>query len=158
LSTQVFTFGEFMRDRINEGFAVPTLEGRKALVHGHCHHKAVMTMDGENAVLAAMKLDTEHPEDGCCGMAGAFGFEAGKYDVSIAVGERVLLPRVRAVANATLVIANGFSCRQQIEQTTSRRALHLAEVMQLARHAAEIHLDGQRPELAARAVIPAGIT
>jgi hypothetical protein len=88
-------------------------------------------------------------------MAGAFGFERDKYEVSIAAGERVLLPRVRAAESTALIVADGFSCRQQIEQTTDRRALHLAEVMQLAQHAAEAGLDGQRPESVAPRVWPA---
>jgi len=87
-------------------------------------------------------------------MAGAFGFERDKYDVSIAAGERVLLPRVRETPASDIVIADGFSCRQQIEQTTERRALHLAEVVQLAAHADTVGLDGQRPESVAPRLWP----
>jgi Fe-S oxidoreductase len=73
------------------------------------------------------------PEPGCCGMAGGFGFEDGrKYDVSMTVGERALLPAVRGAAPDTLVVADGFSCRQQVEQATGRRPLHLAQVIRLA--------------------------
>jgi Fe-S oxidoreductase len=71
-------------------------------------------------------------ESGCCGMAGAFGYEKEKYSLSIACGERSLLPEVRKAEPETLIIADGFSCREQIEQATGRPALHLAEVLQLA--------------------------
>jgi Fe-S oxidoreductase len=70
---------------------------------------------------------------GCCGMAGSFGFESDKYDVSIAIGERRLLPMVRRAADSTVIVADGFSCREQISQQTEREALHLAEVIQLAK-------------------------
>jgi len=79
-----------------------------------------------------MGLDLDLPDTGCCGMAGAFGFEKAHYDVSIACGERVLLPAVRAAARDTLLIADGFSCREQIRQTTDRVALHTAQVMKIA--------------------------
>ena len=75
--------------------------------------------------------DVQALDAGCCGMAGSFGFDAHKYDVSIAVGERVLLPAVRAAATDTLIVADGFSCREQITQTTGRQALHLADVLKL---------------------------
>jgi Fe-S oxidoreductase len=105
---------------------------RKAVVHGHCHHKAIMKMGDEQAVLKKLGLDYQMPDTGCCGMAGAFGFEREHYDVSIKVGERVLLPAVREAEKSTLVIADGFSCREQIAQTTDRQGLHLAQVMHLA--------------------------
>jgi len=73
------------------------------------------------------------PDTGCCGMAGAFGFEADKFAVSQAIGERVLLPAVRVAAADTLIVADGFSCREQIEQATGRRVMHLAEVLAMAR-------------------------
>ncbi len=128
LSKQTYLFSEFLTQ---ENLPIPVLR-RKAVVHGHCHHKAIMHMDAEVAVLKTMGLDYEVLESGCCGMAGAFGFEANHYDVSVACGERVLLPAVRDAAADTLIIANGFSCREQIEQTTDRRALHLAEVLRMA--------------------------
>ncbi len=81
-----------------------------------------------------MGLDFEVLNAGCCGMAGSFGFEADKYDVSVAVGERVLLPAVRQADDDTLIIADGFSCREQIAELTGRGALHLAQVLQMALH------------------------
>jgi FAD/FMN-containing dehydrogenase/Fe-S oxidoreductase len=131
LSAQSFLLSEFLVNRAPD-FQPPALHA-KALVHGHCHHKSLMRMDDEEAVLTKLGLDFEILDSGCCGMAGAFGFERGEhYDVSIKAGERVLLPAVRAASPDTLIIADGFSCREQIAQTTGRRALHLAQVLQMA--------------------------
>jgi Fe-S oxidoreductase len=79
-----------------------------------------------------MKLDFELLDSGCCGMAGSFGFEERHYDVSMKCGERVLLPAVREADKSTLIIADGFSCREQIAQATDRQALHLAQVIRMA--------------------------
>jgi Fe-S oxidoreductase len=102
------------------------------LLHGHCHHKAIMKMKDEESLLRKMGADLSAPDAGCCGMAGPFGFEKDKYAVSQAVGERVLLPAVRQSDSDTLIISDGFSCREQILQATGRRAIHLAEAIQLA--------------------------
>jgi Fe-S oxidoreductase len=91
-----------------------------------------MGMGAEDAVLKQMGLDFHAPAPGCCGMAGSFGFEAHKYGVSLAVGELELLPAVRSAPPDCLIIADGFSCREQISQCTGRRALHLAEAIQMA--------------------------
>ena len=88
--------------------------------------------DKEMKLLDHLGIAVERPPQGCCGMAGAFGFEAEHYDVSIGAGERVLLPAVRAAAADTLIVADGFSCREQIAQGTTRRAVHLAEVIRFA--------------------------
>jgi Fe-S oxidoreductase len=130
LSAQTFLLSEFLEQRAPE-FAIPKLR-RKALVHGHCHHKAIMKMTAEQAVLTRLGLDFDAPAPGCCGMAGSFGFEEEKYEVSQQIGELELLPAVRAAAPETLIIANGFSCREQIAQNTDRHALHLAEILQMA--------------------------
>jgi Fe-S oxidoreductase len=74
-------------------------------------------------------LDAERLPSGCCGLAGNFGFERGHHDVSLAAAERVLLPRVRRAEPETLLLADGFSCRTQIEQGSGRHAVHLAEVL-----------------------------
>jgi Fe-S oxidoreductase len=132
LAQQSFLLSEFLEKKV-ENYSPPKLQ-RKALVHGHCHHKAIMGMTDEEKVLSKLGLDFHVPESGCCGMAGAFGFEKDHYDVSVKVGERVLLPAVRKADQDTLIIADGFSCREQIAQTTDRRALHLAEVIQMAMH------------------------
>src|SRR5436305_6360614 len=92
-----------------------------------------MKMNDEENVLRKMGLDCEILDSGCCGMAGAFGFEKGDhYDVSVKCAERVLLPAVRKTEADTLVITNGFSCHEQIRQLSGREALHLAEVLHLA--------------------------
>jgi Fe-S oxidoreductase len=130
LSRQVFLLSEFLEKQAAH-FRLPQFP-RKALVHGHCHHKSVFKMTDQEAVLAKMAIDYHAPAPGCCGMAGSFGFEADKYDVSMAVGELELLPAIRAASRHHLIIADGFSCREQIAQSTDRHALHLAEVIQMA--------------------------
>ncbi len=90
-------------------------------------------MADEQRLLEKLGIELEMPDSGCCGMAGAFGFERGAhYDVSMACGERRLLPAVRRSSDDTLLIADGFSCREQIAQATGRRAMHLAEALELA--------------------------
>jgi len=144
LSQQSFLLSEFLEKRV-ENYQPPKLQG-KAIVHGHCHHHAIMKMKAEKAVLTKLGLDFEILDSGCCGMAGSFGFEKDHYDVSMQVGERVLLPAVRNASKDTLIIADGFSCREQIAQATGRRALHLAQVIQMAMHKAA--LLGETPALA----------
>ncbi|HET7305730.1 MAG TPA: FAD-linked oxidase C-terminal domain-containing protein [Segeticoccus sp.] len=131
LSEQTLTLAELL-ERHAPGWQPPRLE-RRALVQVHCHQGAVIGHDSEEALLRRVGLDVEVPDSGCCGMAGSFGYEAGeRYEVSIACGERVILPKVREADEDTLVVADGFSCREQIEQTTDRRAVHLAQVLDLA--------------------------
>ncbi|HEX6465846.1 MAG TPA: heterodisulfide reductase-related iron-sulfur binding cluster, partial [Terriglobales bacterium] len=131
LSQQVMLLSEFIENRAAH-FDFPSLQKRKAIVQGHCHHQAVLKMGAEKSVLKKLDLDAKVLDAGCCGMAGPFGFEASKYEVSQAIGERVLLPAVREAAEETIVISDGFSCREQIKQNTGRHALHLAEVLQMA--------------------------
>lgn len=142
LSRQTFTLSEFLEK--NAPHFQPTPLARKAVVHGHCHHKAIMKFDDEEKVLSRLGLDFQILDSGCCGMAGAFGFERDHYDVSTAVGELVLLPAVRSADPETLIIADGFSCREQIAQTTGRRALHLAEVIRMAIRELPPLRDGRR--------------
>jgi FAD/FMN-containing dehydrogenase/Fe-S oxidoreductase len=131
LARQTCTLDELLTRHAPE-LPLPTLRGR-ALVQGHCHHKSVLDFAGEEGLLRRLGLELSAPEPGCCGMAGAFGFEAGTHAaVARTCGERALLPAVRAAGETTLVIADGFSCREQIAQGTGRTALHLAEVLELA--------------------------
>ncbi len=131
LKKQTYTLGEFL-EKFAPDFEVPKLD-EKAIVHGHCQHKAVMTFDNEQKLLKKMGLDVEVLDSGCCGMAGYFGYEKGAhYDVSMKAGERVLLPKVREADKKTLIVADGFSCKEQILQGTGRKAMHLAEILQLA--------------------------
>ena len=103
---------------------------RRALIHAHCHRNALIGGEGERNLLARAGLDASLTGAGCCGMAGSFGYHAGEpYEVSMAVGERVLLPAARAAGADTLLVADGFSCRTQIASGAGRRPLHSAEVL-----------------------------
>ena len=135
LRSQTFVLSEFLTARA-PGFA-PAL-ARTVLLHGHCHQKAIMKMDHEVALLQKTGAEVQVPDTGCCGMAGPFGFSADKIDVSKAVGERVLLPAVRQAPGDTLIVADGFSCQEQIAQLTGRHAIHLAQALRLG-------LDTSRP-------------
>jgi FAD/FMN-containing dehydrogenase/Fe-S oxidoreductase len=128
LAKQVFHFAEFLE---REGFEPPVLP-RKVLLHGHCHHKATGGIDSEQKLLERMGARVEAPDSGCCGLAGSWGYEPGHYDVSMACGERVLLPAAREASTDTLLVADGFSCRTQIEHGARRKALHVAQVLALA--------------------------
>jgi len=135
LRKQTFLLSEFLEHHA-PGFRPPHFSG-KVLLHGHCHHKALMKMNDEEALLRKMGVDLQSLDSGCCGMAGSFGFEKNNYEVSLAVGERVLLPAVRQAGSETLIVSDGFSCREQIFQTTTRKSIHLAELLQLATAASE---------------------
>ena len=128
LSSQVYLLSEFLQ-RKAPAFPFGKVHGR-AVVHGHCHQQAVLKMDDERAVLKRLGLDFDILDSGCCGMAGSFGFEKDKYEVSVRCAERVLLPAVQSANPDTMIVTNGFSCREQIEQLSGRRPLHLAEVLQ----------------------------
>ena len=130
LSRQTFLLSEFLVQKAKH-FKLPKLQ-RRALVHGHCHHKSIMKMRDEETVLRELGIDFYAPAPGCCGMAGAFGFEKDKYAISMAVGDLELLPAVRQAAPDSLIIADGFSCREQVVQGTGRPTLHLAEVLRMA--------------------------
>jgi FAD/FMN-containing dehydrogenase/Fe-S oxidoreductase len=103
--------------------------GQKIVLHGHCHHKSVMKMTDEVTLLKRTGAEVELLDSGCCGMAGPFGFEKEKFEVSQMIGERVLLPAVRGASAQTLLVSDGFSCREQIAQNTDRRAVHFAEAI-----------------------------
>ena len=130
LKKQTLLLSEFLM-RHTWGLERLRLE-RKVLLQGHCHQQSILKMKDEEAVLRAMGAELQVLDAGCCGMAGPFGFEKEKYAVSRAIGERALLPAVRQASAETLIIADGFSCREQILQCAGRRALHLAEVFQFA--------------------------
>jgi len=132
LKEQTFLLADFLAAKAAY-FQLPKLD-RKAFVHGHCHHKSIFKMDAEEAALKKMGVEYQIPDTGCCGMAGAFGFEKDHYEIAMKCGERVLLPAVREAAKNTLIITDGFSCREQIAQSTDRQALHFAEVIQMALH------------------------
>jgi Fe-S oxidoreductase len=126
LARQTFHFAEFLG---NEGFEQGGLD-RRVLLHGHCHGRATGGFEPEQKLLEKLGATVDAPETGCCGMAGAWGYEDAHFEVSRACAERVLLPAVRDAAPQTLLVASGFSCRSQIEQLGSgRRAVHIAEVL-----------------------------
>jgi Fe-S oxidoreductase len=103
--------------------------GRKVLLHGHCHQKSLAGTGTAREVLQAAGFAVEEVDSGCCGMAGSFGFEREHYEISMAVGERRLLPAVRAWSPEAAVVAMGVSCRQQIQHGAGRRAVHLVELL-----------------------------
>ncbi|HEY1426258.1 MAG TPA: FAD-binding and (Fe-S)-binding domain-containing protein [Caulobacteraceae bacterium] len=125
LADQTLMLSEFLEQR---GEMAPQVTGQ-ALVQIHCHHHAVLDPGAELRVLNGAGLTAHAIPSGCCGMAGSFGFEAGKYQMSMTAGQRVLLPAVREAPGSTLILADGFSCREQIEQATGRRTLHMAEAL-----------------------------
>ena len=109
------------------------LAGRRALLHGHCHQKAFGVMPAlESTLRLVPDLEVETVASSCCGMAGAFGYEAANYDTSMAMGELNLLPAVRAADRHTIIIAGGTSCRHQIADGTAREARHVATVLERA--------------------------
>jgi Fe-S oxidoreductase len=143
LKENVVTLSEFLEKKAN--YAPPKLR-REAIVQAHCHHKAIMRLDDEEKIVEKMRLDADFLKSGCCGMAGSFGYEADKYDVSIACGEHKLLPEVRKAGMRTIVMADGFSCKEQIAQQTHRKALHLAEVISMGIRHGEFGAPGLNPE------------
>jgi FAD/FMN-containing dehydrogenase/Fe-S oxidoreductase len=111
-------------------FAPDRLAGKQILIHGHCHHKAVFGGPrNEIALLRQAGAEVNMIEAGCCGMAGPFGFEANKFEVSKTIANQQLLPAVANAAPGTILVADGFSCREQINQLGNKRAIHFAEAL-----------------------------
>jgi len=132
LKRNAYHFGEFF-----EKFEIETPKlVKQAKLWGHCHQRATGGVEPDEQVLKRMGLDVEPLTGGCCGLAGSWGFEEGKWQISLDCGEQALLPAIRNADRETLIVADGFSCKTQIEHApdTNRRALHLAEVIALARH------------------------
>jgi FAD/FMN-containing dehydrogenase/Fe-S oxidoreductase len=155
LSKQTYTLAELLTDHAPDWTPPPV--NAHALVQTHCHQHAVLGSDPERKLLTQAGVDAEELASGCCGLAGNFGFERGHYAVSRAAGERVLLPRVRAADLRAVVLADGFSCRTQIEQgATGRTAVHLAELLAAGLRGQQL---GDRPErvIAERPSPPRGI-
>jgi FAD/FMN-containing dehydrogenase/Fe-S oxidoreductase len=129
LACQTKTMSELLTT--TPGWTAPRLAAR-ALVQTHCHHKAVLDAAAEQHMLEAMGLELLPNPTGCCGHAGSFGYESEHYPVSMTIAERALLPAVRSAGSQTLIIADGFSCREQIRHGAGRHALHPAELLDLA--------------------------
>jgi FAD/FMN-containing dehydrogenase/Fe-S oxidoreductase len=128
LSEQIWLFADWLAERAPE-FTANRLQGAHILVHGHCHHKAVFGGPAsEIALLRKAGATVEPIQAGCCGMAGPFGFEAGKFEISKIIANQGLLPAVQSAGPATIIVADGFSCREQIAQLSDRQALHFAEL------------------------------
>lgn len=128
LAKSVSLLGDFLHA---QGYVPPKLNA-SVLVHAHCHQKSLFGTVGDTALLTAMGVDARYLDSGCCGMAGSFGFNPQHIGISKAVGELELLPAVRAAADTTVILTNGFSCREQIRQGTGKPVMHLAELLHLA--------------------------
>jgi len=129
LSQKVWLLADWLAAKAPD-WATGRLTGAHILLHGHCHHKAVFGGPAkEIALLRQAGATVEAIQAGCCGMAGPFGFEAAKFEVSKAIARDGLLPAVRSAGPMTLIVADGFSCREQIAQLGHKKALHFAEVM-----------------------------
>ena len=111
-----------------EGWAPPRLDGVRAVAQPHCHQHAVLGWDIDAELLAGAGAEVQSV-GGCCGLAGNFGVERGHYEVSVAVAETALLPAVRAAGPDAIVLADGFSCRTQLEQLAGRPSVHLAQLL-----------------------------
>ena len=127
---QTLTLSEFLELKVKD-YSFPPVK-KKIAMQTHCHEKAVMRPNAEIDVLKRLGMDVQALDAGCCGMAGSFGFRAEHYEVSRQVGELGVLPALRALDKDTMILADGFSCREQVEQGTGRRAYHLAEVLRLS--------------------------
>ncbi|MGO8717826.1 MAG: FAD-binding and (Fe-S)-binding domain-containing protein [Acidobacteriaceae bacterium] len=126
LADQTYLLSEFLV-RKAEHYTPPDCSKQRILLHGHCHQKPLMTEEVQ--LLRASGAQVELLDSGCCGMAGPFGFEKDKYSISAALANRVLLPAVERAEKETLIVTNGFSCREQIAQLSDRRAVHLSQVL-----------------------------
>ncbi|MFR9780236.1 FAD-binding and (Fe-S)-binding domain-containing protein, partial [Micromonospora sp. MS34] len=144
LREQTVTLAELLHDH-SPGWQPPRVPAH-ALIQTHCHHHAVLGTAADQAVLSGVGVDAEFLDSGCCGLAGNFGFEQGHHEVSEACAERVLLPAVRDAADTDVILADGFSCRTQVEQSASagRSAIHLAELLRAGLHGGTVPA---RPEL-----------
>ncbi|WP_347468933.1 FAD-binding and (Fe-S)-binding domain-containing protein [Burkholderia stagnalis] len=128
LAAQTFLFSDFVAQA---EFAWPRLDA-DVIVHGHCHQKSLFGMKGETALLDKLGVRWTLLDTGCCGMSGSFGFNDAHYDLSMKIGEGKLLPLVRQASDDAIVVTNGFSCREQIEQGAGRTPLHIAQLAQRA--------------------------
>ena len=130
MARQSLLLEEFLVRERGRGLALKfTGNGRKALLHGHCHQKALVGTAPTVAALRWAGFEVSEVDSGCCGMAGSFGFEREHYDISVWLGNRRLAPAVKATPADTEIVAPGISCRQQIEHLAGRRAKHPAEVL-----------------------------
>jgi FAD/FMN-containing dehydrogenase/Fe-S oxidoreductase len=125
LAAQVVYFSDFLATR--KSHPRPSATGLRAMVHGHCHHKAVVGMDGEMKLLDQLGIQAEAIASGCCGMAGSVGFRPESFELSVKAAELDLLPAIRRADPEDMIVSSGFSCREQIDQLSARRSIHVAE-------------------------------
>lgn len=130
LAAQTRLLGQFIKQH-RDRFTLPSFDAA-ALFHAHCHQKALFEAHDDVELLQSIGMTVAAPDTGCCGMAGSFGFEADHYDISMQIGERALLPAVRKAGPHEVIVADGFSCREQIAQATPRAAVHLSQVLRMA--------------------------
>jgi Fe-S oxidoreductase len=129
MSKQVWLLADWLAAKAPE-WVTGRLQDKQIILHGHCHHKAIFGgPTNEIALLKKAGAAVELINSTCCGMAGPFGFEADKIEVSKAIANLGLLPAVNSAAPATIIVADGFSCREQINQLGHREAMHFAEVL-----------------------------
>ena len=144
LRDHTLTLAELLTEH-TPGYEPPSVR-RPVLTQVHCHQHAVMGWDADEKLLKQADASAEHLDTGCCGLAGNFGFQAGHGEVSRAIAERALLPKLRAASPGAVILADGFSCRTQIHELDSggREGMHLAELLATAGN-----LGYDRPERAA---------
>lgn len=132
LQEQVMMIDVFLAKEMEEGNIDIEFEtGSDVLIHGHCHQKALYSTNGMKSILGKSGNKTSEIPSGCCGMAGSFGYEKEHYDISKKIGEEILFPAVRSKEEGTVIVANGFSCRHQIEHFTGVKPLHWVEVVKV---------------------------
>jgi Fe-S oxidoreductase len=128
------TLAAFLAEALADGGRLEAFGGLsgEAITQMHCHQSATLGTEADRDLIAATGLSNRVLDSGCCGLAGNFGFEEGHWEVSVGAAERVLLPEVRAAGPDTTVLADGYSCRTQVDQLTGRRPEHLAQVLRRA--------------------------
>ena len=131
LQEQVMMIDVFLAKEIETGNLNMTFEAvaEDILIHGHCHQKALYSTKGMKTIFSKTGQTVKEIPSGCCGMAGSFGYEKEHYAISQKIGEEILFPAIRSMKNGTMVVANGFSCRHQIEHFTGVKPKHWVEVI-----------------------------
>ncbi len=131
VSSHFVAIEDFLHKHIEQGQLRLKLKqgSQKGVVHGHCHQKSLWGTRTTLELLRSVGIEPAEIHSGCCGMAGSFGYEKEHYDLSMAIGELALLPAIRKVDKETLIVANGFSCRSQIEHGSGRKAIHVVEAI-----------------------------
>ncbi len=127
LAENVYLLSEFLEKFVPD-FARNSMRG-DAIVQFHCHHSSILGRDAEESILRKSGVNAEILDAGCCGMAGAFGFDRKHYDVSLKIGEHNVFPKLREKEGEHIIIADGFSCQEQLQQSLGVKAHHLAEVL-----------------------------